>query len=280
MTNGMNDWLALLALAFVMGVKHGLDADHLVAIDGLTRVRTIGHRPSSARWCGLLFSAGHGAVVSLVAILAGALSSSFLVPSWFEDLGVAISMAALSALGILNLRAVWETPRGEGVPMVGLRAGWFQRVTHSCHPGAPALLGALFALSFDTMSLASLFALSASRVGGGGGALGLALAFALGMVLIDSVNGLWIASLLKRADERARIASRWMSGAVGALSLLVAMLGAARYLWPAAEGWTEGRELGFGLAVVMVLFVVFAVSSRVVRPTPSAAPPATETPRA
>jgi high-affinity nickel-transport protein len=99
--------------------------------------------------------------------------------------------------------------------------------------------------------------------------------------VVDSANGLWIASLLKRADERARAASRWMSVGVGTLSLLVAMLGAGRYLLPDVENWMEGRELGFGLAVVGVLTVVFVVTTRVLRPAASAAPrPSTETRRA
>ena len=275
MNDGTN-WLALLALAFVMGVKHGLDADHLVAIDGLTRVHTVGRRAGSARWCGLLFSAGHGAVVSLVAGLAGMLSGAFQVPRWFEGLGVSISIVALTTLGFLNLRAVWETPHDEHVPLVGLRAGWFVRVVHSRHPASPALLGALFALSFDTMSLASLFALSAARHGGSARALGLALVFTLGMALVDALNGLWVASLLARADERARMASRWMSGAVGALSLAVAGLGAGRYLLKDAASWIEGRELGLGLSVMTLLAVVFVVSTRVLRPTycPRVEPPA------
>jgi len=31
------DWLSLLTLTFVLGMKHGFDADHLATIDGLTR---------------------------------------------------------------------------------------------------------------------------------------------------------------------------------------------------------------------------------------------------
>ena len=31
------DWLSLLLLTFVLGMKHGFDADHLATIDGLTR---------------------------------------------------------------------------------------------------------------------------------------------------------------------------------------------------------------------------------------------------
>ncbi|HEX6829121.1 MAG TPA: nickel transporter, partial [Burkholderiales bacterium] len=62
-----NDWMALLALVFTLGLKHGLEADHLVAIDGLTRYNAIA-RPRIARWCGTLFSLGHGAVVVAVAL--------------------------------------------------------------------------------------------------------------------------------------------------------------------------------------------------------------------
>jgi high-affinity nickel-transport protein len=31
------EWSALAALVFLLGLKHGFDADHLAAIDGLTR---------------------------------------------------------------------------------------------------------------------------------------------------------------------------------------------------------------------------------------------------
>ena len=34
------DWGALCALVFLLGMRHGLDADHLAAIDGLTRARS------------------------------------------------------------------------------------------------------------------------------------------------------------------------------------------------------------------------------------------------
>jgi high-affinity nickel-transport protein len=48
-------WTALCALAFVLGARHGFDADHLATIDGLTRynART---NPALARFCGALFS--------------------------------------------------------------------------------------------------------------------------------------------------------------------------------------------------------------------------------
>ncbi len=63
-------WLSLVAVVFLLGLKHGLDPDHLAAIDGLTRFNAA-RRPRLARWSGLLFSAGHGVVVTLVAIDGG-----------------------------------------------------------------------------------------------------------------------------------------------------------------------------------------------------------------
>lgn len=269
MNDSGNDWLALLALAFTMGLRHGLDADHLVAIDGLARYQASSSAHSErARWCGLAFSAGHGAIVTIVAVLVGALSSSFVVPRWIEGLGATISIGALSALGVLNLRAVLATPRHEHVRLVGLRAGWLGRLSHSGHPVAPALVGALFALSFDTMSLASLFALTASRFGGASRALALGVVFGLGMVVVDAANGVWVARLLERADERALRASRWMGAVVALLSLLVAGLGVAKVLLPGVASWSEGRELGFSLAIVVLLGLAFLVTTRLPRAAP------------
>ena len=68
-----HDWLALSFLVFSLGIRHGLDADHLAAIDGLTRF-SAQQRPRLARWCGSLFSLGHGAVVVAIALTVGALA--------------------------------------------------------------------------------------------------------------------------------------------------------------------------------------------------------------
>jgi high-affinity nickel-transport protein len=277
MNDGMNDWFALLALAFTMGLKHGLDADHLVAIDGLARFQASlpAPRAKRARWCGLWFSFGHGVVVTLAALSAGMLSASFHVPGWIEGLGVLISIGALSLLGLLNLRALWRAPHGQHVHMVGLRADWLSQIVRKGNSASPALLGALFALSFDTMSLATLLALTAARVGGPGNTLALGAAFSLGMIAVDAMNGLWVARLLERADERAARASRWMSAAVAGLSLMVAAYGAAKYLLPAVADWSEGRELMLGLSVVILVGLAFVVATRIHRPSGGAATPAT-----
>jgi len=260
-----NDWIALLALVFILGLKHGLDADHLVAIDGLTRYNAQQH-PHMARWCGFLFSLGHGAIVIAVAFSVGALTGEWRVPGWVADLGAWISIAFLMALGIANLIAVLTAPSDQVVRPVGVKGRLLGGLQRSSHPLAIALVGALFALSFDTMSQAALFAVTAIQFGGWTHSLALGLAFMLGMMVADGANGLWISRLIRRADRTALVASRTFSLVVSGLSLALAGFGIAKYFSPGLDGWTEGAELVAGLSVVAIIAVSFAVSLRLARP--------------
>src|SRR6476620_2712353 len=96
--------IALGSLVFLLGLRHGLDPDHLVAIDGLTRAST---REGARRWCGLFFSLGHGVVITLVglavAIAATEWEPSWGAPAWLRALGTSISVAVLLVLGLANL---------------------------------------------------------------------------------------------------------------------------------------------------------------------------------
>ncbi|MBK7356449.1 nickel transporter [Propionivibrio sp.] len=261
-----NDWTALLALVFVFGAKHGLDADHLATIDGLTR-HNLRQAPARARWCGTLFSLGHGVVVMIVALGVGIASAQWQVPPWMENVGTWISIIFLTVLGLLNFQAVLQTAPDAVVVPVGLKAGLLARLQSASHPLAIAAVGALFALSFDTMSQAALFAVTASRLGGVTHALVLGLTFTGGMLLMDGINGLWIARLLRRADRRARIASRVMGLMVTVISLSVALLGFLRWLSSDIATWYQGRELGFGIGLVVLLTLSFVVVQGLTRPS-------------
>ncbi len=259
-----NDWIALLTLVFILGAKHGLDADHLATIDGLTRYN-LRLSPQRARWCGSLFSLGHGAIVMLIALGVGLASAKWQVPEWMEDLGTWISIGFLTLLGILNLRAVLTAPTGAMVATVGIKAGLLRRLQATSHPLAIAAVGALFALSFDTISQAALFAVTATQHGGLAHTLALGLAFTTGMLLADGANGLWITRLLRRADHRARIASRVMGLMVAAISFAVAGFGLARWLRADISQWYEGKELLVGAGVVLLLGTSFIVGNWLAR---------------
>lgn len=265
MTDLPTDWSTLCALVFLLGLRHGLDADHLAAIDGLTRLSTRQRQPH-ARLCGALFSLGHGAVVMAIAWLAGLAGSQWAPPAWFETLGSAISIGFLALIGGVNLRAVLQAPADAPVPLVGLRGRWVARLLGRAQQrsgaGAAAGVGALFALSFDTLSQSALFAVMAVQFGGVAHALMLGALFVLGMLVSDGANGWWISRLIDRTDRLAVVASRTMTLAVASVSLLVAALGAARLASPWVSDGLEGHELSIGLSVIVLIALGYVLARR------------------
>ncbi len=225
------EWMTLATLVFLLGLGHGFDADHLAAINGLTRHNSE-ERPRVSRFSGLLFSLGHGMVVTTVAILVATVAQQWQTPEWLEHTGAWISIFFLTLLGVLNLRAVWTTPVGQVVTMKGLRGKYLGRFANTSHPLLIAGVGAAFALSFDTLSQTVMFSLSGSHLAGWSSAALLGVVFTSGMVLTDAVNGLFVSNIIARADARAAQLSRLMSACVGAVSLLIAAWGVMRYVFP------------------------------------------------
>ncbi|MEP7208212.1 MAG: nickel transporter [Casimicrobiaceae bacterium] len=252
-------WTALCLLAFALGARHGIDADHLATIDGLTRYNAR-INPRLARHVGALFSLGHGAVVMLVATLAQTLSAVWATPEWLQLTGVAISVLFLFGLAFLNIRAVLRADPGHVVAPVGLKGRLLGRFVTVRRGWAVAAVGMLFALSFDTVSQAALFALAAGRFGGLGDVLFVAGLFVAGMLCIDGLNGLWISRLVRRADRTAAIASRIMALAVAGISLAVGMLTVLKVLAPAVEVWSEHHEILLGGMVVASVLTAFALA--------------------
>lgn len=258
-------WAALCALSFVLGARHGLDADHLAVIDGLTRVSARRGQPH-ASGSGALFALGHGSVVLVIAVAAGAAGAKWVTPAWFEVLGGGLSIGFLLLIGSLNLRAVLRAPAGATVNLVGVRSGLVERFGKPAHrasgPLATMAVGALFALSFDTLSQAALFAALAVPYGGVAHALALGLLFVLGMLVSDGANGWWVSRLIDRTDRLAVIASRAMTGAVACISLVVAALGAGRMASRWVDGWLDDRELLIGLTVIVLVASSYFAAQR------------------
>ena len=124
-------------------------------------------------------------------------------------------------------------------------------------------VGSLFALSFDTLSQSALFAVMAIQFGGIEHALALGMLFVMGMLASDRANGWWIAHLIGHTDRRAVVASRAMTVAVACVSLLVAAIGATRLLSHEFEGWTQGKELAIGAAVIVQIGASYLAASRI-----------------
>lgn len=168
----------LLILAAALGMRHGVDPDHLAAIDGLSRLR-----PS--RWNGILFAIGHGALVTLLAVGVGGLVASKVEPyaPWL-----------LILLGAINL---WRLRR----PIQHRHRG-FSRLRLT----SPLLLGILFGAGFETASQLSALVLAANI-----NPWILGLIFSGGMILVDGTDGYLASRTQSRAiagSERALRASR------------------------------------------------------------------------
>jgi len=252
-------WPALCFLAVTLGLRHGFDADHLTVIDGLVR-RNAASRPRLARLAGILFSLGHGAVVMIAVCATLVMASRWQAPPWLAPFGMLISATVLLSLAALNLYAVWATPAGVTVTPVGLRSRLFGRAFASDHPLMIAGLGALFAISADTLAQAAALGLAASQSGGIREAAMVAGCFAAGMVLASGINGYWMARLICMADRRAAIASRVMTGAVGLMSLTVALLILAKLFSPHLAVASLGGSGWAGAAIIAAAGIAFAIA--------------------
>jgi high-affinity nickel-transport protein len=256
-----NDFLGVALVVLLLGIRHGFDADHLAAIDGMTYYNARA-RPALARVCGALFSLGHGSVVVGVALLVSLLAEAWQPPLWLEATGSWISIVVLVLLGALNIAVVFRTPEGERARLRGWRTGVFARLLHAGRPLTVMAVGTLFALSFDTFSQAALFAVTAAQFGGWRPALALGLLFTFGMLLTDGANGYWLSKLIRRSDRRARVASRVLALAVAGISLLTAAMVLATRLVPAADAWARGKEIWFGTGVIAVVLASFVIGQR------------------
>lgn len=199
--------LALLAWGF--GLRHAMDADHISAIDNVTRRLLYRNKPSVG--VGFFFSLGHSTIVFLLTILIiyfAPLANENLA-SWKAlgaVIGATVSSLFLLLIGIVNLTVLWKLigawrDLGRGV----------ENTYHGhMHLGGPIekifrpflrlidrsykmyFIGFLFGLGFDTATEVGLLAVSALAVATIPPfvVLLLPLAFMAGMTLLDTVNGL------------------------------------------------------------------------------------------
>ena len=258
-TSMPGDWMGLTLLVFFLGVKHGLDPDHLATIDGLARCNAQ-MRPRLARWSGCLFSLGHGVIVTLVAGIVGAVASEWATPRWLDDLGAWISIAFLMTLGVMNLTAVFTAPRDQPVKITGLKGRWLGGLTRASHPLVITAIGAAFALSFDTLSQTALFSATASKLSGWMFSAFLGVLFMVGMMLTDGLNGLLVGSFAGRSDGRALIASRTLCLAIGCVSLLIAALGVVTYVSPGIAAVVDSARPAIGVGILILMPLSFIVA--------------------
>jgi len=203
--------LSTCMLTYGLGLRHGVDADHIAAIDNVTRkLMGQGQRPLGT---GLFFALGHSSVVVIIAFIIAMAAGAVSHIEQFKHAGgvfaTAVSAGFLFLIAALNLVVLKSVYRSfvkvrNGEPYVeddlnallsggGLMARifrpLFRLVDRSWHM---ILLGFLFGLGFDTATEVSLLGISAAQ-GSSGFTLGSILIFpalfAAGMCLVDTTDG-------------------------------------------------------------------------------------------
>lgn len=212
--------LFLIVLVLILGLRHGLDLDHLATIDAITR--GLPQDKKLPKWVGLLFSLGHGLIVILVSLLIGSGLMRAQFPHWLNSLGHFLSIFFLLLFGSINLISLFRrlslTTRQSGE----LKAFLAKKIIgENCTPVFIIAVGAIFALSFDTFTQVSLFSLSAATMAGWvfSGVLG--VFFMLGMMMTDGLNGVLVSSLIKNVDKRSYFISRILCIAISFFSLTI-----------------------------------------------------------
>jgi len=280
--------------AYLFGLRHAFDADHIAAVDDTVRyMLQQGKRPVSV---GFFFSLGHSTVVLLLAVatVLSAASIKHHLP-WLMQfgavIGAGVSGTFLWIVGILNLLVlletlqIWQrvrfghhdhrhlekllTQRGLLNRLFGRRTQRFMSHSWQSYP-----LGILFGLGLDTASEIGLLAMTAGASAGTlpmAGALSLPILFAAGMTVMDTTDGV----LMTRAYDwaflnplRRIFYNATMTGLSVAIALGVGTIELLK-LWTASVGprWRYFEpivqlDLGnFGYVIVGMFLLASTISA-------------------
>ena len=222
--------LSTAALAYTLGLRHALDADHISTIDLMTRrLIATGQRPVTV---GTFFSLGHSTIVIITSIVVAATAAG--IAGRFNSfgtvggiIGTSVSAAFLILLGIMNAYILYKLvvqikkvismqPDQEAAEAWKIEGGdYFFRVLKQMfklidRPWKMYPLGVLFGMGFDTSSEIALLGISSIQ-GAKGTSIWLILIFptlfTAGMCLVDTTDGalmmsLYIAPLGMGGDDK------------------------------------------------------------------------------
>ncbi len=288
------DLLGIALLVYGLGLRHAVDADHIAAIDNVTR-KLIGERQTPVA-VGFFFSIGHSALVILgtaaIALLAGAADRFQALRDIGGLVGTGVSALVLFAIAAMNfvlflgiVRAYRQTTQGlrcdeQELERLLDNRGWlarlfrplFKLVTRSHHM---VLLGFLFGLGFDTATEIATFGISAAQAAKGMSFLAVLVfpvLFAAGMALVDTTDGVMMLGAYRWATVTPARKLRYNMvitlisvlaalgiGSLEVLGLLRERMALAGPFWEAVGSLNESSPL-IGAGVVLVFAVIWAAS--------------------
>ena len=287
------------ALAYFIGIRHGFDADHIAAIDNVTRkLRQDGQRPVAT---GLFFALGHSTIVVLLSLAVAFVVRSRggkpqLLGMLSGSVGALVSAGFLSAIGIVNLLIFLQLWRGfratlsadsgrpgfdQGVEALLAQRGFMGRILGFLYRHVDASwkmypVGVLFGLGFDTATEVAILGISATAAASGKlhiwGVMVFPLLFTAGMSLVDALDG---AVMMRIYDWAFADAARklFFNTVITGLSVLVALV-VASIEWLqilsaqfqlTGSFWSAIEDLNFteaGLVIVSLMMLTWLFAWR------------------
>lgn len=284
--------------AYMLGMRHAFDADHIAAIDNTTRkLMEDGQKPVSV---GFWFSLGHSTVVfglclllSLgIRALAGQVEDDgSALQTWFGLIGTLVSGVFLLLIGIINLFVLRkiagvarqmragqynEAELEEHLNNRGFMNRFLGRITKTVtKPWQMYPIGFLFGLGFDTATEISLLVLA-----GGAAAfalpwyaiLCLPILFAAGMSLLDTLDGCFMNFAYGWAFSKP-VRKVYYNLTVTALSVFVALvIGGIELIGILVEklditngviAWIGNLDLNYVGFIIVVIFVLTWIAALV-----------------
>lgn len=288
--------LGTALIAYTFGLRHAVDADHISAIDNVTRkLMQAGKRPVAV---GFFFSLGHSTVVVLLTV--GIAVATVVVKSTIPSLqsvggviGTSVSSLFLFAIAALNIvvflgvyDAFRRVRRGELYDDVsidayladrGLMGRFFKPLMHFISKSWHMYpMGVLFGLGFDTATEVGLLGIAA--VQGGKGLpiydiLIFPLLFTVGMSLLDTTDGILMLGAYGWAYVKpmrklfynmtitfVSIAVALFVGAIEAASVLATQLHLTGGLWDRLAALSENFGI-LGVGIVGIFVASWIVST-------------------
>jgi len=286
--------MATALLAWVFGLRHAVDADHIAAIDNV--VRKLMQAGDTPRSVGLYFALGHSTVVVVATVLLALGVVSLGGDSLLKDIGglIGTSVSALfllviAAINLAIFAGLWRTfriAREQGVHdaasldallahrgfLARLLGPMFRLVTKPWHMFP---LGLLFGLGFDTATEIGLLSISATEAARGASLIDILVfpaLFASGMALVDTADSALMVSAYRWAFvdpmrklwynltiTGASVAVALFIGGIEALGLISDRLGLNGGVWALVDALNDSLA-NVGFAVITLFAIAWLVS--------------------
>ncbi len=209
--------ISLGALAYFFGLRHAFDADHIAAIDNVTRKLRQDNKKHVG--VGLFFSLGHSTVVLIMSIVVVLIVRGFsptikTLQNMGGVFGTVVSAGFLTIIGIINLfilkdlYAIFKSYKAKGTVDAHIdktaeellnKRGFMGRFFNFMYKKIDTSwkmypVGFLFGLGFDTATEIAILGISAALAKNAQiplwGVIIFPLLFTAGMSLMDSLDGL------------------------------------------------------------------------------------------